>query len=72
VTSVGPVEAMVHTRERLRDHLTAADPAVLDEPATARALADFFLRAVQCGAAAGPEARAAAGLTVPWLARPER
>ena len=61
--------------ERLRNYLTAAGSAVLDEPATARALADFFLRAVQCGAATEAEAAAATGLTAPGLAglaRPRR
>jgi len=61
--------------ERLRNYLTAAGSAVLDEPATARALADFFLRAVQCGAATEAEAVAATGLAGPGLAdlaRPRR
>jgi hypothetical protein len=61
--------------ERLRDYLTAAGSAVLDEPATARALADFFLRAVQCGAVTEAEAAAATGLTgaaLAGLARPGR
>jgi citrate lyase beta subunit len=54
--------------ERLRDYLAAAGSAVLDEPATARALADFLLRAVQCGAVSGAEAEAATGLAAPRLA----
>ncbi|MFF2272340.1 DUF6986 family protein [Agromyces sp. NPDC058136] len=35
---------------RLRNYLERTPGAVLDEPATARALADFVLRGVECGA----------------------
>jgi citrate lyase beta subunit len=37
-------------KERLRAYLDGADSATLDEPATARALAEFVLRGVDCGA----------------------
>jgi len=40
---------------------------VLDEPATARALAAFVLRGVQCGAVAGDEVKALAGVGIPQL-----
>ena len=39
---------------RLHDWVHRTDSAVLDEPATARALADYLLRALHCGAT-GPE-----------------
>jgi hypothetical protein len=35
---------------RLRAYVEGADGATLDEPATARALAGFALRALHCGA----------------------
>ncbi|WP_157002293.1 DUF6986 family protein [Agromyces laixinhei] len=38
---------------RLRDYLESTPGAVLDEPATARALAGFVLRGVECGALPG-------------------
>jgi hypothetical protein len=40
---------------RLRDYVTRTSSAIADEPATARALADFVLRAVDCGAATPAE-----------------
>ncbi len=54
---------------RLRRYLERAPGAVLDEPATARALAGFVLRGVQCGAIDQAEVRADAGLDGPALAR---
>lgn len=45
---------------RLTNYLSDATSGVMDEPATARALAQFILRAVDCGAAT-PESLAAAG-----------
>ncbi|MFN2561692.1 MAG: aldolase [Jatrophihabitans sp.] len=53
---------------RLRDYVTEAGSAVLDEPATARALADYLLRAVHCGATDGDEVAGATGLGVDELA----
>ncbi|HKC28854.1 MAG TPA: aldolase [Jatrophihabitans sp.] len=47
---------------RLRNYLEHADSAILDEPATARALADFILRALQCGATTEAEIADATGL----------
>ncbi|KRF35298.1 DUF6986 family protein [Nocardioides sp. Soil805] len=46
---------------RLRDYLGRRETAVLDEPATARAMADFVLRGLDCGAVSADEV-AAAGL----------
>lgn len=40
---------------RLRDYAARVDSGVLDEPATARALAGFLLRGLDCGAVAGDE-----------------
>ena len=47
---------------RLHDYVHQVDSAVLDEPATARALARFVLRGVLCGAVAEEELRARTGL----------
>jgi hypothetical protein len=60
---------------RLRDYTGRAESAIADEPATARALADFLLRALQCGAATAAEIAAATGLDrarLTGLARPGR
>jgi len=60
---------------RLRDYLGQADSAVLDEPATARALADYVVRGLDCGAVGAAEAAAATGVdptTLAELARPRR
>lgn len=40
---------------RLRDYLHRRDSGILDEPATARALADFVLRGLDCGAVSADE-----------------
>ena len=47
---------------RLRDYLAGARSGVLDEPATARALARFLLRGWDCGALDPAEVAAASGL----------
>ncbi|KQZ08909.1 aldolase [Agromyces sp. Root1464] len=47
---------------RLRDYLQRTPGAVLDEPATARALADVVLRGVECGAIGEPEVVADIGI----------
>jgi citrate lyase beta subunit len=60
---------------RLRDYFTRADSAILDEPATIRALADYALRALLCGAATASELEAATTLDaqrLAELARPAR
>lgn len=60
---------------RLRNYVRRSDSAILDEPATARALADFLLRALHCGAVTGAEIQQVAGLdrdTLTGLARPGR
>ncbi|WP_433874791.1 DUF6986 family protein [Sinomonas atrocyanea] len=49
--------------ERLRNYVAQTVGAVLDEPATARALAAFVLRGLQCGAVGADEVLASTGLT---------
>jgi hypothetical protein len=48
---------------RLRAYLEQTPGAVLDEPATARALAWFAARGVQCGAIGADEVAAGIGIT---------
>ncbi|OMH27665.1 aldolase [Tersicoccus phoenicis] len=58
---------------RLRNYVTGTASAILDEPATARALAKFIDRGYACGALAEDEVRAACGLdpaTVAAISRP--
>jgi citrate lyase beta subunit len=47
---------------RLRTYVERRESGVLDEPATARALADFLLRGTDCGALTTDEVAAATGL----------
>ena len=55
--------------ERLRNYLARQDGAsgVVDEPATAQALAAFVVRGVHCGAVDDAEVRGAAGIDRPTL-----
>ncbi|WP_261623778.1 HpcH/HpaI aldolase/citrate lyase family protein [Nesterenkonia marinintestina] len=46
---------------RLRSYVRREDSAVLDEPATAKALARYLERALACGAVTGAEVESAAG-----------
>ena len=55
------------TGGRLRDYLAGTGGSVLDEPATARALAGFLLRGVRCGAVTEAEATALTGVSVAAL-----
>ncbi|GAB2518912.1 DUF6986 family protein [Paramicrobacterium agarici] len=48
---------------RLDNYLHHADAGIMDEPATARALARFVLRGVQCGAVTEAEIQDAVGIT---------
>ncbi len=60
---------------RLRAYLDRADTNVMDEPATARALADFVVRGADCGAVSAAEVEAGTGLDAARLldlARPQR
>ena len=54
--------------QRLRNYVERQDSGVLDEPATARALADFLLRGLDCGALSSAEVGAATGLGTTELA----
>ncbi|MGH3346828.1 MAG: DUF6986 family protein, partial [Nocardioides sp.] len=47
---------------RLRAYLERADSSILDEPATARALSDFLVRGLDCGALDEAEVAAATGV----------
>ncbi|WP_287933666.1 aldolase [Arthrobacter sp.] len=47
---------------RLRNYVEQTPGAVMDEPATARALANFILRGLACGAAGADEVQAQTGL----------
>jgi hypothetical protein len=49
--------------ERLRAYVARAESGVLDEPATAQALATFLLRGLHCGAVDGEEVSATTGLS---------
>jgi citrate lyase beta subunit len=53
---------------RLRTYAGRQDSAILDEPATARALADFLLRGLDCGAVSAAEVTEATGLGADDLA----
>ena len=59
---------LVSAAARLRDYLTSRPTAILDEPATARALTDYLRRALDCGASSGEELRELAGLDAQTLA----
>jgi citrate lyase beta subunit len=54
--------------ERLRNYFGGTDSAVLDEPATARALAGFVLRALHCGATSAAEIEQGTGLSAERIA----
>ena len=61
--------------DRLRRYVERTGSSVLDEPATARALSDFVMRGVDCGAISTAEVETASGLDSPTLtalARPRR
>lgn len=57
-------EGLADAQRRLRDYFLERSGfgAVMDEPATVRALADFVLRALHCGACSADEAQAETGL----------
>jgi citrate lyase beta subunit len=69
---------LTEAERRLRDYFdrgNTSPPTHLDEPATVRALADYTLRALHCGAATADEVQAATGLDagrLAELARPTR
>lgn len=52
---------------RLRNYVERTEGGIMDEPATARALAGFVLRGVQCGAVGADEVLALAGVDLSQL-----
>ena len=54
-------DGLAQAADRLRRYVERTDSGFLDEPATARALADFILRGVDCGAVGAAEAQATVG-----------
>ncbi|QOD02942.1 aldolase [Pseudarthrobacter sp. BIM B-2242] len=60
-------EGLPAAAARLRNYLARTPGAVLDEPATARALAAFVLRGFQCGAVGADEIQVLAGVELSRL-----
>ncbi|WP_120522369.1 DUF6986 family protein [Arthrobacter celericrescens] len=60
-------EGLPAAAARLRNYVERTEGGVMDEPATARALAAFILRGVQCGAVGTEEVLALAGVELPRL-----
>ncbi|HEY1566425.1 MAG TPA: hypothetical protein VGF68_05385 [Solirubrobacteraceae bacterium] len=61
-------DGLAEAEQRLHDYFGHNESAILDEPATVRALADYTLRALHCGAATADEVRAATALDAGRLA----
>ncbi|MEV6286142.1 aldolase [Kribbella sp. NPDC051770] len=61
-------EGLTEAAARLLAYTTNSDSAYLDEPATAKALANYVLRATECGAATEEEVEALTGLDQKALA----
>ena len=61
-------EGFAAAAERLRNYVERQGSGILDEPATARALADFLLRGLDCGAITADEVTEATGLDAGRLA----
>ncbi|SDP66712.1 Citrate lyase beta subunit [Pedococcus dokdonensis] len=55
-------EGLPAATERLRNYVGRVESGVMDEPATARALADFVVRGLDCGATDEQEVQALSGL----------
>lgn len=69
------LDALEPAADRLRRYARRETSAIADEPATARALADFLLRAAECGAATPAEIADRTGMAeaeLTALARPSR
>jgi citrate lyase beta subunit len=69
------LESFDAAADRLRRYRSRDESGIADEPATARALADFLLRAVECGAVGADEVAARADIdagALVALARPTR
>ncbi len=68
-------EGFADAADRLRRYHARSEGGVLDEPATARALADFIVRGLECGALHEDDAAQASGMSAAQLtdlARPAR
>jgi hypothetical protein len=55
--------------QRLKNYVGQVDSGVMDEPATARALSDFVVRALDCGATDEQEVHRLTGLDRPAIDR---
>ncbi len=55
-------EGLPAAAERLRNYVGQVDSGVMDEPATARALADFVVRGLDCGAVDDAEVESLTGI----------
>ena len=62
-------DGLAAAASRLRTYVERRESGVLDEPATARALADFLLRGTDCGALSQDEVTGRTGLDAHRLAR---
>lgn len=62
-------EGLPAAAERLRNYVTQVDSGVMDEPATARALSDFVVRGLDCGATDEAEVHDLTGLDRPAIDR---
>jgi citrate lyase beta subunit len=61
-------EGLAEAAARLRSYLGRSESGFLDEPATARALADFLVRAIDCGASDEAEVQELSGASPQRLA----
>jgi citrate lyase beta subunit len=61
-------DSFAASADRLRAYLTKAESGVLDEPATARALAGFLLRGIDCGGLDPADVQARSGVDAAGLA----
>jgi hypothetical protein len=60
-------QGLIPAATRLRNYVQSTQKGVMDEPASARALAAFVLRGLQCGAVGAAEVKLLAGLELPRL-----
>lgn len=60
-------QGLIPAATRLRNYVQSTQKGVMDEPASARALAAFVLRGLQCGAVGTAEVKLLAGLELPQL-----
>jgi citrate lyase beta subunit len=60
-------QGLIPAATRLRNYVQGTQKGVMDEPASARALAAFVLRGLQCGAVGTAEVKLLAGLELPQL-----